>query len=105
MEKNSQTLKSLVVAILALIVLWAGFQLFFSVRADVYARKGLKALKAENFDTALKLYTKALKYGSTRIRVLLRLRPDFGRNIQKLPGQGGHVRLYAGGQGSLSTGR
>ena len=66
MEKNSQTLKSLVVAILALIVLWAGFQLFFSVRADVYARKGLKALKAENFDTALKLYTKALKYGSTR---------------------------------------
>ena len=66
MEIKTRSVKIMVAAILGLVVLWSGFQLFFTVRADLYARKGLKAYEAQNYDQALKLYNKALKYGSTR---------------------------------------
>ena len=66
MDNGAKSVKTLVAVILGLVVLWSGFQLFFTVRADLYARKGLTAYKAENFDEALNLFAKALKYGSTR---------------------------------------
>ena len=66
MDNRSKLLRVSIVVLLAVIAAWSGFQLFAVARSDIHAREGLAALKAEDYDQALKLFGKALGKGSSR---------------------------------------